>query len=638
MDNYFNINEKLDKLIEQYDINHNNEHLKRYDTFVKCMCELIDGISENKIIAIRGGGAHTHMLLSILGNRGERIKYIIDKKQVDIDEYRQTCILLNDIEKYDIDVILVSSYAHKGEMIEDLYFNYNIKSEVIDLYEYTAKNGGVIFLDVFYHEIPTTYSMIYETKRTYLFSKAGSDDDKRCMEILISQYINIRDIISAKEYITEYIEKGYDNENLYKAFLKDLDSLCLEIKERISNNTKKHIIVNWIDALNPDEVQYMPFLSKILKKGAVFENAYTYTPYTNYTMSVMHTGKRTIEDMLDAHLYLYINSSELIDWLRNNGYEYMYCGYYHIGRFTYYNKSATEYRIHRDNIFHHSVGASTIYQWNTLEYIINTDFPALIIIHNLDETHPPNMSGNMRIGMFKLNDSAGSDIVSIKDINSDIEGKNTDIGKQIDMARKYLDRQLEWYSQFFDNNIVKIYMSDHGKVFDIYKTTDKLLKTLFMISGNTIKSKKYSGFFSNINFVDVIDSIIKNNGFENCMRDYIISEHPEPYSKAMVIEVLEKYLSSKMSRKQLLCNLSYKVFRNNSERYVLYCTGDEEYYILPDEQNNLAYDKHYYERIAELRNIVGCEFIDVFKHDMFKESRMLYNAINIQRKDFIKLI
>lgn len=105
--------------------------------------KLFDSFSETDILALRGGGAATNEIINRM--KGEsRIKYIIDNSiadEVGLPEFQY--IKENEIEKYPINIILITSYNFRKEMKDGLKrLDNSIKRyKVVDLYEYFQENG-----------------------------------------------------------------------------------------------------------------------------------------------------------------------------------------------------------------------------------------------------------------------------------------------------------------------------------------------------------------------------------------------------------------------------------------------------------------------------------------------------------------
>lgn len=81
--------------------------------------------------------------------------------------------------------------------------------------------------------------------------------------------------------------------------------------------------------------------------------------------------------------------------------------------------------------------------WKMLQKIIDTKVPLFVIVHTICETHRPFISfGVGENYSYKFKEA----------INSN----------QIECNYKYINEELKFYNEIIPNNIVKIYMSDHG--------------------------------------------------------------------------------------------------------------------------------------------------------------------------------
>lgn len=101
--------------------------------------ELCESIPKDKIVAIRGGGEHTCELLKVIQHQ-INIKYIIDLELNDLiyygDEYEY--LLPRDMEKYNIDIVIVSSFRYREEMKKELQEK---GYDYIDIYDWLRKNN-----------------------------------------------------------------------------------------------------------------------------------------------------------------------------------------------------------------------------------------------------------------------------------------------------------------------------------------------------------------------------------------------------------------------------------------------------------------------------------------------------------------
>ena len=65
---------------------------------------------------------------------------------------------------------------------------------------------------------------------------------------------------------------------------------------------------------------------------------------------------------------------------------------------------------------------------------------------------------------------------------------------------------------------------------------------------------------------------------------------------------------------------AFKCFRSETEKYVVYYDGTEEFYILPNEDNNLIGDIKYKKRVEEIKLMVNSKLPN-FNEERFKYAR-----------------
>lgn len=115
------------------------------------LIEKLNAISEDKIIAIRGGGIHTIELLNAIGSIGERISYIIDRDKSSAAFFKGFKVIPpDDIAHIKIDVLIISSLTYREEFKKEA-LEYPQEVEIIDVYDLLEAEG--IFLDKGFYEL-----------------------------------------------------------------------------------------------------------------------------------------------------------------------------------------------------------------------------------------------------------------------------------------------------------------------------------------------------------------------------------------------------------------------------------------------------------------------------------------------------
>lgn len=84
-----------------------------------------------------------------------------------------------------------------------------------------------------------------------------------------------------------------------------------------------------------------------------------------------------------------------------------------------------------------------------------------------------------------------------------------------------------------------------------------------------------------------------------------------PFVAAQRDPIFDRYLLQNQDFRETIGEKffhGFKVFRTEDEKYILLDNWEEEYYLLPDERNNLVKEEKYRERIEYLRNQVERKF------------------------------
>ena len=133
---------------------------------------------------------------------------------------------------------------------------------VIDMYDWFAQDD-LSFCAEFYklgeyiHEI---YKQTFSDKKKY----HGTKDPKlkkRLLKKIIEDYIITRDFVHMLKWVDIYLE-AYDDAG-YHAFRKDITEMLDKIKQALGQRKQHDIIIEWLDSLQKDEVEYMPRLNRL---------------------------------------------------------------------------------------------------------------------------------------------------------------------------------------------------------------------------------------------------------------------------------------------------------------------------------------------------------------------------------------
>ena len=136
--------------------------------------------------------------------------------------------------------------------------------------------------------------------------------------------------------------------------------------------------------------------------------------------------------------------------------------------------------------------------------------------------------------------------------------------------------------------------------------------------------------FSLVSFPDLIKKLIlRQSDWSKLTNEYVIIENLDAYDE----RVVSTTLSGKLSTEEMY---QCRGIVTLSDRYYLYAYGKEYYFTDRWSNENEVCNQKYSERINELKKICGQEFIDIFRYDKFKYSRLLYTksgiTLHIQQK------
>lgn len=458
-------------------------------------------------------------------------------------------------------------------------------NKVINIYA-ILKENSLLFDAPYYHvlEEQDYYKQIYLDKRRYLNTE-NTKDKQIYLEKLIFDYIYIHDFRYAMKYINEYIQKEYENKERYKAFLEELRCFLDEVKRVLHEKMKKHIIIHWVDALRYEEIEETNFLRRNAENSLFFTNAYTVSPWTRATMKTMFCKKK----MVDGHQFeigeLDVSNSILLNEIEKQGYSFCYVGY------------AKSDVFHRQYVSKNYVPRpiAGVY-WSGIEDILNNDKPTVYLIHSVYETHSPYMNGEYE----------GENYTNSFDEKMD--------ESQLASGRDYADTELEFYVDMYGDAKLDIYMSDHGKLNDLYHT-------MLYIKG--IESRwqiDCDKMFSLYDFFELFCFLMTpcmekwNKMFHG---DIISVQDTDRYNYSLYILTGKCNIRELLGYRGALCKEGIFIRRNDGK----------ESFLIPNDKHNYINEESYQKIISQLRDYTGTYMIDINKYDFFKVSRYIHRAI-----------
>jgi hypothetical protein len=229
-----------------------------------------------------------------------------------------------------------------------------------------------------------------------------------------------------------------------------------------------------------------------------------------------------------------------------------------------------------------------------------------MFIHTFYETHGPYLCGEME----------KYEIFNYLDMN----WQNQDNVRQVRIASRYIDSRRQFYDDMLGKFAVRIIMSDHGRV--TWSIVRELrVHTILIIQDEGHKAEKVDGMFSLVDFSKVLEMCIRGEyDFDKVKRDYVVTEALDFYNSALINSILEKEGHSKSEAYQR------RAIITPTDRYLRFATGEERYFVGKDDVNDCIDVPEYQERIAQLRDICGDEFIDISRYKKFETAmKLLYS-------------
>jgi hypothetical protein len=347
------------------------------------------------------------------------------------------------------------------------------------------------------------------------------------------------------------------------------------------------------------------------------ENAYTAMPWTTWVGRTMFAGENPISGNLFEKESIGEKEGEypLYDYLKNHGYHV----YHSCTSARGVSMFAGEHLCEVDMV-NYSFGMSTRYQWLGICKLLKNKGKNFIILHNLSEAHAPYASMDMNFYDWR---SHGRIAEELKTVN-----------------RRFLDDRIKWYSRFYGERTIRVWMSDHGDGYineDIKKCKwtrldsfqEEKTHVILGVSGQGVKNICEKRYFQFDGFASLIKYLIEKNeaDYEEMFKPYVMYEDYAQYGKRNIDHIsAEELLRTKSTWQQFLG------IRDDKYLYILYYDGSESFYALPDEKTDEIENPAYAETLAKYRALVdGKKFINIFEKEKFVHSRKLYEKIGVTK-------
>ena len=184
----------------------------------------------------------------------------------------------------------------------------------------------------------------------------------------------------------------------------------------------------------------------------------------------------------------------------------------------------------------------------------------------------------------------------------------------MELSIAYLDKQLKWYSEFFPQNSLKIYMNDHGGNFP------ERLHARLDINASWIKPRKVDGIFSYSDFHKLMNMLLNKdlNFLDSLFLNHAKNQELPFYGKLQ--NTISDYLPP--------IAFGYRAVIAKEAIYIKYGDGSEHYY----RRNIISRQRFSMKELEYLRSIVGNNFLDYEKEEKLKLAKHLFESLKMYNK------
>lgn len=578
--------EKLKNIISEYDLIPHNSVDSTYIHGI--VMSLFQQKCLDKRVALWGAGrsnsltSHASVILTKYSSLLRGMVCLIDScKELQGRSFMDYKIISpEDIDKYDIDIVIVASRS-SAESIKKSLKEYAPNCDVIDIYEELRKRG-IDLLYNFYEE-KSSYRDLYELRVSYEKETDCLKKAKKLKE-LIGSYLGIRDIYYALHYLNEYIENRYEEaEKLQEASLQ-IKQLLYEIKTA-NRSRKGDVNIHFIDALRAMDVYHevdgkgtFTYLPNYFQKGVYFKNCYA-TGATTYEsiISILQEQYSYAKNVYENNFIFKMDEVPLFVKAYNNELDInLYSS--EEWRIIYEDE-----RVNYVNQIHMSQKLWTMFCTNAAAEKKQFNF-----MYYAWELHFPLACGFHRKAPVTMNFPD----VGVKDMSGFIEEQFTD-------CLDYVEKQFEFYEDFYSEECYRVIFSDHSQVvydkdkfvpyYMYYNNKERATHCILSISGPEIASRIYSEYISMIDFTKIFCNFVFDKREIIEFPDAVRYQYYNIHNKTLREIAREKGFTDYIDGIIVLMNQTYL--------YVCTATGKEEVYLQENIEKNII-DTEYGKEIA----------------------------------------
>lgn len=265
--------DRYEKLSEKMGIGKVDMNRKMNSTIREALHAFCTG---HKNPAIWCMGEHTRMLMVDFVNEMKNVKFIIDSaKKKEGVKSGFSIVEPNEIELYDIDGVIISSYIYRNEIKEEISQHHK-SIEYLDIYESLEQCG--IHMETSYYVLPNPHNKYQGINKLQISYRKESAVKTKIdyLNQIIKKYVSMKDFRSAIKYMQELIALRGNSED--RMLLDELQDLYEMEKEQLSKVDPENVLMLCIDGLRRGDL-LSGKLPKLLKwvesESYFFENAYS---------------------------------------------------------------------------------------------------------------------------------------------------------------------------------------------------------------------------------------------------------------------------------------------------------------------------------------------------------------------------
>ena len=572
---------KYDKLIDMLNLKHTNSY-SNLNFYIRKI--LVDFMHSHKRVGLYCYGEHTKMLMADYVAEIRELVCIIDNGNVS-DDSTFTIIRDEDIEVYELDGIIVSSYKLMDEIKSKLHCNHP-SVDVLDMYE--ALEDYDIFLEKeFYNAGPyQIYTRINSLQlQIRQAGKANDISDKvECLKKLLEEYIHIKEFRLAEN--TAQLIYEFTQDDIYKKAREIIADIYDGEIKLLANSSENNTLLLCLDGMRREDFlnRRMPKVYEELEKTSyIYTNAYSYSTMT-FESLVPAFSENT-----DQHTGYYLSeevSSNQCRFIKKALDEKRFIAVYGDGNHYVY-----------DEVINYTGNSQTVTEklWDFVIDVSEVD-NGVFYLHELYESHysfanPYTEDKLISNGSAMLFDYLPQNRGQLR----------TDYRKQHDDALNYLDDTLAPFVKVIPCKLVMF--ADHGNLIVDYDTTidditkqqlvaaEEWIRIPLLIRSNAQGGGECNELMSLMDINDIMIAVMSGEKYTSKERDYIKIGRSAIYNQ----QFKELY-------RLMDCGYNGEAFEGfifeDGHKLIVYSNGNKELYkdfsdILVDDEDmvNVYYNK-----------------------------------------------